>query len=176
MGSAEAIAGLEITERYRRVKAAQFSFSVACVAGVVGLMALLLWLRNQRQMLLLWLALAMVFPVATYFLVEGPETVPFRVAYALIGPLVAINDMAMWFLLIALLGLKEHRRLVRWTWILALTAIGLDLVDTICQFLTGRRGRRIASYGSTWGRRFPRSAWSCGGLCWSLQPWAPGWT
>jgi hypothetical protein len=42
--------------------------------------------------------------------------------------------MAIWFLLIALLGLSERKRLVRWTWIIALTAVGLDLVDTVCQF------------------------------------------
>jgi hypothetical protein len=48
------------------------------------------------------------------------------------------------------LGLNERKRLVRWTWILALTAIGLDLVDTVCQFSIGPPGRRIGFHGSIW--------------------------
>jgi hypothetical protein len=74
----------------------------------------------------------MVYPTADYFLLDAPR-LPFRIAYGLIGPLISTHDMAMWFLLIALLGLKEHRRLVRWTWIVVLTSVGLDLIDSVCQ-------------------------------------------
>jgi hypothetical protein len=133
-GSTEAIAGLDITAKYQRLKAAQLPLWVARLASVVGVMALLLWLRNRKHLILLWLSLAMVYPAARYLLVDGPDRPSFRVGYALIETLVGINDMAIWFLLIALLGLNERKRLVRWTWIIALTAIGLDLVDTVCQF------------------------------------------
>jgi phosphoserine phosphatase RsbU/P len=133
-GSAEAVAGLEIAAKYQRLKAAQLPLWVARLAGVVGVMTLLLWLRNRKQLMLLWLSMAMVYPTARYLLAEAPEVLPFRVVYGLIGPLVAINDMAIWFLLIALLGLNERKRLVRWTWTIALTAVALDLVDTVCQF------------------------------------------
>jgi hypothetical protein len=133
-GSAEAVAGLDIRAKYQRLKASLLPLWVARLAAVVGVMTLLLWLRNRKQLMLLWLSMAMVYPTARYFLLDAPDVLPFRVAYALVGPLVAINDMAIWFLLIALLGLNERKRLVRWTWIIALTAIGLDLVDTVCQF------------------------------------------
>ena len=133
-GSAEAVAGLDIAAKYERLKAAQLPLWVARLASVLGVMALLLWLRNRKHFILLWLSLAMVYPAARYVLMEGPERPSFRVGYALTEPLVGINDMAIWFLLIALLGLNERKRLVRWTWIIALTAVGLDLVDTVCQF------------------------------------------
>ena len=133
-GSAEAVAGLDIAAKYERLKAAQLPLWVARLASVLGVMALLLWLRNRKHFILLWLSLAMVYPAARYVLMEGPERPSFRVGYALTEPLVGINDMAIWFLLIALLGLSERKRLVRWTWIIALTAVGLDLVDTVCQF------------------------------------------
>jgi hypothetical protein len=134
VGSAEAITGLEIAAKYRRLEDRRFSLAVARIAGIVGVVALLLWLRNRSELMLLWLAMAMIYPTARYFLLEAPEALPFRVGYGLIGPMVAINDMALWFLLIALLGLNDRKRLVRWTWIIALTALGLDLVDTFCQF------------------------------------------
>ncbi len=134
VGSAEAITGLEIAAKYRRLKDARFSLAVARIACIVGLVALLLWLRNRSELMLLWLAMAMIYPTARYFLLDAPEALPFRVGYGLIGPMVAINDMALWFLLIALLGLNDRKRLVRWTWIIALTAFGLDLVDVFCQF------------------------------------------
>src|SRR5262249_13430595 len=134
VGSAEAVTGLQIAAKYQRLKAAQLPLWVARLAAVVGAMALLLWLRNRKHLILLWLSLAMIYPVARYLILESPQVFRFRVAYGLIEPLVAINDMAIWFLLIDLLGLKERKRLVRWTWIIALTAVGLELVDTVCQF------------------------------------------
>ena len=133
-GSAEADQGLEIGAKYARLNAAQFPLWVARFAGLVGVVTLLLWLRYRKHLMLLWLSMAMVYPTARYLLMDAPNVLPFRVTYGLIEPLVAINDMAIWFLLIALLGLQERKRLVRWTWIIALTAIGLELVDTICQF------------------------------------------
>jgi hypothetical protein len=80
MGSAEAIAGLEIAAKYRRFQAAQFSLVLASIAGIVGVMALLLWLRNRRQLMLLWLFLARAFPMATYFQggISGKASVPRR--------------------------------------------------------------------------------------------------
>ncbi len=133
-GSAEAARGLEIAAKYERLNAAQLPLWVARFAGLVGVVTLLLWLRNRKHLMLLWLSMAMVYPTARYLLIDAPNVLPFRVTYGLIEPLVAINDMAIWFLLIALLGLQERKRLVRWTWIIALTAIGLESVDTVCQF------------------------------------------
>jgi hypothetical protein len=134
VGSAEAVAGLQIAAKYRHLQAGLFSLCLACIAGIVGVVALLLWLRNRNQQMLLWLSLAMAFPVASYLLLETSRAIPFRIAYGVIGPLIWIHDIAIWFLLIVLLGLQERRRLVRWTRIIALTGLALVLVDTVCQF------------------------------------------
>jgi hypothetical protein len=131
-GSADAMASLQLAAKYRRIEEAQFIESVGRISAIVGLMALLLWLRNRKQSMLLWLSLAMIMPFLRYLLLSAPEPPTLRFFYGLIGPLIAIDDMAIWFLLIALLGLHERKRLVRWTWIIALTALGLDLIDSIC--------------------------------------------
>jgi hypothetical protein len=134
VGSAEAVAGLQIAAEYRHLQAGLFSLCLACIAGIVCAVALLLWLRNRNQQMLLWLSPAMAFPVASYLLLETARAIPFRIAYGVIGPLIWIHDIAIWFLLVVLLGLQERRRLVRWTRIIALTGLALVLVDTVCQF------------------------------------------
>jgi hypothetical protein len=134
IGSAEAIAGLENTARYRAREAGQFVLSVGRGFGLFGCLALLAWLRNPRQMLPLWLSLAMVYPAVRPLLISGPDMAPFRVGYGLIGPLITLNDLALWFLLIHLLGLASHKRLVRWAWIIGLVSLCLDLTDSACIF------------------------------------------
>ncbi len=135
VGSAEAMASLQLAARFRRVEQGQFSLSVARICAVGGMMALLLFLRNRKQQMLMWLSLAMIMPLLRYLLLQDPQPHTFQFVYAFIGPLVATKDLAIWFLLISLLGLNDRKRLVRWTWIIALTALGLDLIDPICMLL-----------------------------------------
>jgi hypothetical protein len=137
VGSLEAVQGRATAARYRSLQRGELNLAVARVSAMVAAMALLIWLGNRkqrRQRMLLWLALAMAFPFEVYLVGVAGNQVSFKLAYALIGPTVAINDLAVWMLLIALLGLEERLRLVRWTWILGVTALCLDLVDTVCQF------------------------------------------
>jgi len=132
VGSAEAMESLKLKAQYLRVQQFQFSITVARTCAIGGMMALLLFLRNRKQPMLMWLALAMIMPLARCLLLELPQPHTFQFVYGFIGPQVAIKDLSVWFLLIALLGLHDRKRLVRWTWIIALTALGLDLIDPIC--------------------------------------------
>jgi hypothetical protein len=134
LGSMEALRSREEARLYRLQRADSFATTEMRISAVLGLLALLLWLRNRRQPVLLWLSIALLFPAAENWITTDAAGVSFRLAYSLIGPAVALNDMAIWFLLIALLGLGGNRGLVRWTWILATSALALDLVDTVCQF------------------------------------------
>jgi hypothetical protein len=132
VGSAEEVKRLQLKARYHRMHEFQFSSTVTRISAVGGIMVLLLFLRNRKHLMLMWLAVAMIMPLARNLLLEAPQPHTFRFFYGLIGLQVAIKDLALWFLLIALLGLNERKRLVRWTWIIALTALGLDLIDPIC--------------------------------------------
>jgi drug/metabolite transporter superfamily protein YnfA len=167
VGSAEAVAALETAARYRRSQNARFSLIVASVCGVVGFLSLLLWLRNRKQRMLLWLALVMLLHLAVYLLFNT-LTLPFRVGYGLIGPLVAINAFAIWFLLIVLLGLQDRKRLVRWTWILAGVEAALDLVEGMTQsfdWTTWPPHLSHRGYGAQHSRDLPRVVGPCAGIC-----------
>jgi hypothetical protein len=129
-GSVQAVEALDTAARFRWLKANQFTLAVALLSFVVGLLALLAWLRNRDQTLFLWLALAMFFPTEGFLLFSVPG-VPFRWSYGLIGVAIAVNNIALWSLLIFLLGLDDRRRLVLWTKILAVAILALTLVDTV---------------------------------------------
>ncbi len=134
VGDLEALRNLKLAREYRGQLGRGFSSGEQAISAVLGLLAFLVWLRNRRQLVPLWLSVALLFPAAESWIVTEASSMSFRLGYALIGPTVALNEMAIWFLLIALLGLGDHPRLVRWTKILAVSALVLDLVNTGSQF------------------------------------------
>jgi hypothetical protein len=138
-GSAQAIENLETAAGYRWLQANQFTLGLSLLSGIAGVLALVAWLRNRERMMLLWLGLAMAFPMAPMHF-DIPGFMSFRLYYALIAPAVAVHAAALWFLLIALLGLNDRAGLVRWTKIFAIVLLGLDLLDASLQFFDWSRG------------------------------------
>jgi hypothetical protein len=138
-GSAKAIENLVTAARYRWLLANQFALGLAALSSIVAVLALLAWLRNRKRMMLLWLAVAMIHPLV-FTLIDIPGFMSFRLFYALIAPAVALNDVALWFLLIALLSLNDRAGLVRWTKIFAIASVTLDSLDAGLQFFDWSRG------------------------------------
>ena len=96
-----------------------------------GITALFAWLRNRKRHMLGWLALAMVLPFIRISNVRlCPDELVLAILYGLIGPMIVINDIASWFLLLYLLGLHDNAGLVRWTKILSVVGISLALFDS----------------------------------------------
>ena len=80
-GSLEAVQGLATEARSRSLQRAQLNVFVARVSALVALMALLMWLRNPKersQRMLLWLAMAMAFPLALHLIVFAGDQVSFK--------------------------------------------------------------------------------------------------
>jgi hypothetical protein len=141
MGSAEAIAGLKAATAYKWLKSRQYPRGLALLCMVISLMALVAWLRNRRQWMLFWLALYMVRPLGL-LLLDLPGTT-WRISYGLDGILVSLEDAALWFLLLNLLGLMENRRLVQWTRIFAVITIGFQLLEGSLQLFDWTRAPRF---------------------------------
>ncbi len=132
-GSPWGLTGVAVLAQYDRLRKELLNICIAFVCMIVGVLALLMWLRNRGQLMLLWLALAMIFQAGRYALLSSPWVFTFRVAYGLVAPFVAINVIAIWFLLIELLGLKDHKTLVKWTWIIAVIQLTFDCADAALQ-------------------------------------------
>jgi hypothetical protein len=131
IGSLDAVNAVTDRVAYSDLRGRLFELAEQLISGLVGLLALFAWLRNRQRHMLGWLALAMVFPVSGIASFVFPQMSLFAVSYGLIGPLVVINDIASWFLLLYLLGLDDNAGLVRWTKILSVAGISLALVDSV---------------------------------------------
>ena len=142
-GSLEAINALVDRSAYTNLRGRVFELAEQLISGLVGLLALFAWLRNRQRRMLGWLALAMVFPVFGIVGFVFAQMNSFAVFYGLIGPMVTINDIASWFLLLYLLGLDDNADLVRWTKILSVAGICFALVESV-----------MVSFD--WTRLFPR--------------------
>jgi len=142
IGSAEAVAALETEVRYDWLRSNEFELFVVLLCLMVSVSCLLMGVRNRgsaRQSgnrILLWLAVAMAFPLEYLLLSDVYGLVTFRWNYGLIAIVIGIYDAALWFVLIELLGLNENRRLVKWTkvvvvvfWTFALLDGALQLFD-----------------------------------------------
>jgi Stage II sporulation protein E (SpoIIE) len=141
LGSAEAIAGLKATAEYRWLKSRQYPRGLTLLCTVMSFMALVAWLRNRRQWMLFWLALYMVRPLLL-LLIDLPGT-PWRISYGLDGIIFSLEDAALWFLLLYLLGLRENVRLVQWTRVFAVITIALQLLEGSLQLFDWTRAPRF---------------------------------
>jgi len=130
VGSVDAVDAITDRAAYSNLRNNLFELAEQLISGLVGILALFAWLRNRQRHMLGWLALAMVFPVFGMMSVVFPQMNLFAVTYGLIGPMVVINDIASWFLLLYLLGLNDNANLVRWTKILSVAGLSLALVDS----------------------------------------------
>ncbi len=146
MGSVEAAWGVKAQEQLAWLRGSEAALVVGMLSALVGLLAFLAWLRQKDRRMLLWLALAMVFPFTRAFCIDVPGVVSFRAFYAIIGPDVALHDISVWFLLIALLGLEGRTGLVRWTKILALAQIPATLPDVLLMFFDWTPARAHAFF------------------------------
>jgi hypothetical protein len=154
LGSAQAIAAVEDSARYQWIHSNQFTLAVVLLCTVVSVLCLFMGFRNRRNReirpdggtgrrsgdnLLFWLAAAMAFPLESLLFNGAPGLIPFRWDYGLVGIIIGIYDTAMWLVLIDLLGLRENRRLVRWTWIVIAIECGFDLLDGALQLFDWSR-------------------------------------
>ena len=139
VGSEEAIDGLLRESHYRDTNSEEFPLLLMLVSGTIGVLALLAFLRDRSRGMLFWLALAMLTPMLRWP-IDVAGLLPFRADYGLIAPVIFLYDIAVWFLLLDLLGLRSHARLVRWTKYVAVAAMSLDLLHAALQAIDWSRG------------------------------------
>jgi hypothetical protein len=136
IGSTAAVAALGDAVKYDWLRGELFSLAVMLLASIAGALALLMFLRTRRNTMLAWLAVAMFWPLEGFLISETSGLIPFRWSYGLVGPFIGVFDAALWFVLIALLGLNERRHLVQWTigvvaglWVFDFFNGALQLID-----------------------------------------------
>jgi hypothetical protein len=130
IGSLASLQGIENTEQYKALHGALFRDFLDVATAIFGVACFAFWLRDRSQWLLFWLGINLLRGFYNIYFggVSGPS---FRALYGSIGPVVAVHDASVYFVLFYLLGLKDNRRLVRFTAWLSVAILGLALVDTV---------------------------------------------
>lgn len=129
IGSREAITALIAVTHETWLRSSLYQILLAFVSGIVAVLAFLAWLRDRRQWMLLWLALYTARPPLLFPMLITPWLLPFRWSYGLIAPIVGLQDVSLWFLLLYLLGLRDHARLIRWTRWTAVVCLVFNCLD-----------------------------------------------
>jgi Stage II sporulation protein E (SpoIIE) len=143
IGGLVSLQGLENAQRYEKLHGSIFGLFLDLSTVVLGVACLALWLRSRREWLLFWVGISLLTGFYDIFL-YGHANLSFRALYGSIGPVVAVHDASVYFVLIYLLELNGNRRLVRFTAWLSGIILLLSFVDTIWEI-------------GNWAWRFPRA-------------------
>ncbi len=130
VGSRSAIAGSKALRDYAALRSDLYTAGLGYLGLVVGCMAFVLWLR-RRERLLLWFAIFTAAPTLWVIVYSLGISIDAAFVGALNQPLWALENIALWFLLISLLQLESNRRLLRWAKALAILKISTDTLDGI---------------------------------------------
>ena len=123
VGSPTAIAALKDQLDYTWLRSRQYYFGLQSLYGLVMLLSLLAWLRNRGQRVLLWMAIFSLAPLLALVLTGLRLPWSYDAALGWLQPVLSMQDIGLWFLLLYLLELHENSRLARFTRMLAIVSI-----------------------------------------------------
>jgi len=110
-------------------------FMFAGALFITGIIALLLFLRERRNLLYLWLGLLLIANLLVCL--EGLNPVVFGLTQfsgaCVDGLVLALQNISLWMLLLTLFGLHTRRVWKRWTVALAVLSLGALFVDLALQ-------------------------------------------
>ena len=130
VGDAETISLREEAVKWNFIREDLFDYSLILLRCFVTLLCLMLWGRNRREQLFLWVAVLTATPVALEIL-QRLFLIPFSygLARCLNQPLYVLYHVSLWFLLISLLRLNDNRRLVSLARKLAFCTLAAGMAD-----------------------------------------------
>ena len=137
VGSPQAIANARGALNYQWLSSHQFLLGENLLYGVIGLLSFLTWVRHRKRWLLFWMTLFAISPVANFLLLDAHIPLPYEVSMGAAQPASAMGSIALWFLLLWLLDLREIRTLRRLTAVLAWISILNCTFDGIVVSLSG---------------------------------------
>lgn len=139
MGGPEAIAALKSQLDYKWLRSNQFTFGLQSLYALVAFLSLLAWIRDRKQLLLLCMAGYTLMQPLGLFLGGLRIQFPFSITVGLLQPVLMIQDVSLWFLLLLLLKLEDHQRLVRLMRVWVIVFCTAFLLDGLTTALWGTR-------------------------------------
>jgi hypothetical protein len=125
-----------VTEFKKASDAASQGASFAVLAqmllyGEMGLLGLIVWRRNREQKLLQWMVLFFFASMLAVVANSPLRPLIFGRSILFFSPVHALEDIALWYLLVYLLDLNGNTKLMQWTRVLAWVSILSATADNI---------------------------------------------
>ena len=125
VGDSKSIAAYIGTWNYDFLRSTLYINARNILYFLVALSAFVLWLRRKKDSLLLWFSIFAICPAIWTSVYTMRVPISSQFSQFMLQPLWALRNVALWFLLIEMLHLRNRRGLVRWAKILAaVTLIG----------------------------------------------------
>jgi hypothetical protein len=129
IGDSESVHNYIQSWRYGFLRGTLFADAMNVLYLTVGMLAFIVWLRRRSEWLLLWFAIFAICPAIWNSLFTLRLGISGQFAAFVLQPLWQVRNVALWFLLIDLLGLRARLSLVRWAHILAVISITAAFLD-----------------------------------------------
>jgi hypothetical protein len=113
----------------------QFYFDENLLYGILGILGLLAWLRDRSLKALFWMAIYALEQPVHVALNNAHLGLPYHFVYGFDAVTGATANIALWYLLLYLLGLETRLKLWQWTFRLALINLSVALLEwfVICR-------------------------------------------
>ena len=115
-----------------------FDYALILLRAFVAVLCVVLWSRNRREQLFLWVGVFTLTPVALGIL-QNLFFIPFSYEFArfINQPLYVLSNVSLWFLLVWLLQLNVNPRVLRWTETLAWVTMAIGAADGLLALFWG---------------------------------------
>jgi Stage II sporulation protein E (SpoIIE) len=140
--SAGGLAGVEsekATLDYKWLRSHQFYFGLVTLYALMMFLSLLTWLHNRTQRVLLAMAAFTASPVLALFLGNLRLPLSYNFVLGWLQPVLCMQDVGLWFLLLYLLELDRNPRIARSTRIVAIVLFTASSLDGLLLMLDWSR-------------------------------------
>ena len=135
VGDPQTIALQESAQEWQIISGDLFDYGLVLLRTFIAFLCLVLWYRNRKELLFVWVAIYTAAPVAIDIinrLFRIP--IPCNIARFLNQPIYMLYNVSLWFLLVWLLRLHESPAVARWTRTLAYVAMAAGVADGLLWF------------------------------------------
>jgi serine phosphatase RsbU (regulator of sigma subunit) len=138
-GSLETVAALQASSDFTWLQSRQYYFALIALYALVMLLSLFAWFPDRSHPVLLAMAAFSGAPVLDMFLTGLRLPISHQAAIGWLQPVVSLQDIGLWFLLLYLLKLDGNRRLARTTLYLAIVSLAATSLDGALMLLDWSR-------------------------------------
>jgi diguanylate cyclase len=131
IGSPEAVATAKDAYEFQWLRSRQLHFGANLLCAAIAFLSFLLWLRAPSRWVLFWMAGFAIAQPAILLLVNAHLGWPYSLAMGVGQPLIAMQDVSLWFLLLWLLSLHENRVICRITRVFAYIYTVSEVLDGV---------------------------------------------